>query len=331
MIETILKHLPFLQNNALIYGTILIVITSIIFMLRIESISKNIQKQEDQLAGDAQSVLTRLLFPLCTALPNFIFAYTAISTPNKAYLVITSNVGNNVTNITVFAGLILLIGFFKRESMETEESTSIKKEFNFLLLSTIILFACLWDGQLTRQEGVILTCCFFYSMADVFKFQLKDLQLILTVSLKLVPFFLFSGFFIYIGSELIIGELEKMGSNINSSLYEVLLPGFVLVLPSILPLVLMIAKKDMQKIALAGIIGDCAFSVPLIIGIVACFQPVIEIQKSMLNYLLITSAIAFFCFNLTTGYNQKGKLQVWKIIVPFIGYLVILAFSAKGN
>ncbi|PCJ62892.1 MAG: hypothetical protein COA79_01840 [Planctomycetota bacterium] len=328
MTEWLIAQLPILGSHGLLSGTALILFTSVLFLLKIESVSKRLEKSSDKIPGDSDQILSRLLFPLCTALPNFIFAISAVMSSNKNYLVITSNVGNNVTNVTIFVGFILAIGYLKKENFKDEQSDELRKDYNFLLISTIIFFACIWDGTLTRQEGIVLTACFFYSLTDVFRFQFKDLILIISILFKLVPFFLVSGFFMFVGSELIIGELDDMKQ--SSNLYDVLLPGLILVLPSILPLMLTILKKDMQKLALSGIIGDCAFSVPLIIGIVSCFHEKITLPNpTIVIYMLITSAIAFFCFNMVT--NIKGKVPLWKVLIPFLGYGLIVLFSLKDN
>lgn len=332
ILKWILETFPYVNDNPLLIGTFLIVFTSILFLIKIESFSDKINASEDQLAGDADNILTKLLFPMCTALPNFVFAFSALKSPNTSYLVITSNVGNNVTNITLFVGLILFIGLIKGETLNKDESIALRKDFNFLFISTIIFFVSIWDNKITRQEGIILTICFFYSMAGVFKFQLKDIVLIVSILFRLAFFFILAGFFIYIGSELIVNELEKMSKGGNSGLYEVLLPGFVLVLPSILPLLLTITKKNMQKIALSGIIGDSSFSIPLIIGIISCFSAEISLEKSkgLFNYMLWSSVIAFFCFNVATSSNEKSKISFWRVLIPFVGYALIILLSQKG-
>lgn len=323
---------PYIRDHPLLVGTFLIVITSILFLIKIESFSDKVDANKDQLAGDADNILTKLLFPLCTSLPNFIFAFSAIKSSSSAYLVATSNVGNNVTNITLFVGLILFIGFIKGETLSKEEGTELRKDFNFLFISTIIFFACIWDLKITQQEGIILTISFFYSMASIFKFQFKDIILICKIIFQLAIFFILAGFFIFIGSELIVNELERMSSSGNSGLYEVLLPGFILVLPSILPLLLTITKPNMQKIALSGIIGDCSFSIPLIIGIIACFSNEISLVKasSLFNYMILTTFISFVCFNIATSTKGKAKTPLWKVFVPFVGYAFIIFLSSKG-
>lgn len=327
----ILETFPIVKENPLLVGTFLIVFTSILFLIKIESLSDKLQENEKDLAGDPENLLTKLLLPLCTALPNFIFAFSAMKTPNTAYLVVTSNIGNNVTNITVFAGLILLIGFIKGESMNKEECLALRKDFNFLAISTIIFFVCIWDDKITRNEGIILTISFFYSMTSIFSFQFKDVYLIVTVLTRLAFFFVLAGFFIYIGSELIVNELESITKNESSGLYEVLLPGFVLVLPSILPLLLTITKPNMQKTALSGIIGDSSFSIPLIIGIISCFSEEISLKKSavLFPYLLTSTIIAFASFNIVLPSN-KGKTSFWMIFVPFMAYTAIVFLSSKG-
>lgn len=333
MMDWILENLPYVRDNQLLVGTFLIVITSILFLIKIDTVSDKIDDNQKDLAGDSDNVLTKLLLPLCTALPNFIFAFSALKSPTSSYLVITSNVGNNVTNITLFAGLILFIGFIKGESLNKEEGLSLRKDYIFLTISTIIFFVCIWDLKVTRHEGIILTLCFLYSMAGVFKFQLKDLYIIVSILIKLAPFFVLAGFFIFIGSELIVSELEELSKNGNSGLYEVLLPGLVLVLPSTLPLLLTIAKPSMQKIALSGIIGDSAFSIPLIIGIISCFSNEISLQKAsnLFDYLLISTIIAFVCFYISAPSSEKGKTPFWKIFVPFVGYAIIVFLSMKGK
>ena len=333
MMNWILETFPFIKENPLLFGTFIIVFTSILFLIKIESFSDKVNETEDQLAGDPDNILTKLLFPLCTSLPNLVFAFSAIKSPNTAYLVITSNIGNNVTNITLFVGLILMIGFIKGETLNKEEGVALRKDFNFLFISTIIFFVCAWDYKITRHEGIIMTICFFYSMAGVFKFQIKDIYLIIKILFQLAFFFVLAGFFIFIGSELIIHELEAMSKNGNSGLYEVLLPGFILVLPSILPLLLTITKPNMQKIALSGIIGDCSFSLPLIIGIVSCFSAEISLVKtsSLLNYMIWSSVIAFICFNMATSSKEKKRPPFWAVLVPFAGYAIILFLSSKGQ
>ena len=333
IMKWILETFPYVKENPLLVGTFLIIITSILFLIKIESFSAKVNESEDQLAGDADNILTKLLFPMCTALPNFVFAFSALKSTNTAYLVVTANIGNNVTNITLFAGLILFIGLIKGESLSKDEGIELRKDFNFLFISTLIFFVCIWDNILTRQEGFILTICFFYSMAGIFKFQVKDIFLIFKIIFQLAFFFILAGFFIYIGSELIISYLEDIGKNGNSGLYEVLLPGLVLVLPSTLPLLLTITKPQMQKVALSGIIGDCCFSIPLIIGIVSCFSEEISLEKSrgLFNYMLWTSIIAFVCFNIASSAKEKSRTPIWRVFIPFLGYGVILLLSQGGK
>ena len=267
-------------------------------------------------------------------------------------LAIGNVVGSNFANLALVLGLSALINPI------SVKKNICKREFPFLLCSTILLIIFSFDNLLSgytgienllsRGESIVFLCglvafCWLsihFSKKDLelegeqveVEDEVKELPMLKTIILLIVGL---AG--ILIGAEFVTTPASTIATAIGVSLgvensLMTSLVGLTVVavgtsLPELVTSVIA-AKKGENEIALGNVIGSNIFNILFICGVSGTIKPLgisVEFLTDMVILLLLTILVFAFC--------KKGKLTrmsgciLLSVYVLYLAYIVIRLFN----
>lgn len=101
----------------------------------------------------APGLVAATMGALATSSPELTVAVTS-ALAGAPQISLGDALGSNVVNIALVLAIALLVAPIEAEKM------AIRRDFSFALLAPILLLALLWDGRLSRADGVILILAF---------------------------------------------------------------------------------------------------------------------------------------------------------------------------
>ena len=224
--------------------------------------------------------LGTLVTPLCTGFPNLmigLFGQERLS----GDLVLQLNLGNNIANTSLVAGLIiflagpLTLGAPKAKSKKARRQRW--DQFVVLFFFWVSPAVVLWlahDGRITRGDGALLIS--LYGVYQIISFMrrgkvAKKKRLPVFLCLLIILVLGLSAWLIQQSIGLLGQALDEVGGFFPGSHLGLFL-GLLTVVPESF-LMLRLAFKQ-GSLGFNGLIGDCLVSVPLVIGLSALFHPI---------------------------------------------------------
>jgi cation:H+ antiporter len=210
-----------------------------------------------------------------TSMPEFVFNLTS-STTDASDLAIGNIVGSNIANIALILGIV---GILKPVTIS---SSIIRKEYPFMALTALMLFAFSLDGNISRADGTILAVIFVGFLYWMFKSGkvVEDAAVFDQVS-KPKPEWLRNGLFIVgglagliYGADLMVDSATSIALSLGVSemVIGVTIVAIGTSLPELAASVAAIIKKE-NDISLGNILGSNIFNVLFVIGFVSIFSP----------------------------------------------------------
>jgi cation:H+ antiporter len=210
-----------------------------------------------------------------TSMPEFVFNLTS-STTDASDLAIGNIVGSNIANIALILGIV---GILKPVTIS---SSIIRKEYPFMALTALMLFAFSLDGNISRTDGAILAVIFVGFLYWMFKSGkvVEDAAVFDQVS-KPKPEWLRNGLFILgglagliYGADLMVDSATSIALSLGVSemVIGVTIVAIGTSLPELAASVAAIIKKE-NDISLGNILGSNIFNVLFVIGFVSIFSP----------------------------------------------------------
>jgi cation:H+ antiporter len=210
-----------------------------------------------------------------TSMPEFVFNLTS-STTDASDLAIGNIVGSNIANIALILGIV---GILKPVTIS---SSIIRKEYPFMALTALMLFAFSLDGNISRTDGAILAVIFVGFLYWMFKSGkvVEDAAVFDQVS-KPKPEWLRNGLFIVgglagliYGADLMVDSATSIALSLGVSemVIGVTIVAIGTSLPELAASVAAIIKKE-NDISLGNILGSNIFNVLFVIGFVSIFSP----------------------------------------------------------
>ncbi|CAM2064614.1 Sodium/calcium exchanger protein [Sulfidibacter corallicola] len=258
--------------------------------------------------------LGTLFTPLCTGFPNLMLGMFG-QTRLQGDLVIHLNIGNNLANTTLVTGTImalagpLLVTVAKGSSKKARRA---RADFHLALLSfwlgAVLLFECVRDGVVTREDGLKLVGLYFgYQLLMWMRRGTppKKKRLPLSVGLSLLLLLVLCALLISFSVDAISLGMESMGALIPGASLGMVL-GLLTVLPESF-LLLRLARKQ-GSLGLTGLVGDCLVSIPLVVGVSSLIAPIttapIHHWRDAAARPFLSLAGTMFCFTLLS-FRQK--------------------------
>ncbi len=229
-------------------------------------------------------------------------------------------------NVILFTLSVTICTFILKKIVV--ESRTVRAGANFALLAVTLPFVLLWDGMLSRTDGLILviTCVVYifwlFSKEDHFlkKYDgppprcsaLRD---------GLIVFFGFM--FVVLSAEGIIYSAQNFSESlaIPVGLFGLFAVGMGVALPETF-FSIALAKKGHSWMILGGILGAVSLSSTLVLGIVALISPIEVVDFESLRvaqYFLISSGFFLLLFIRTS--NKISKREAWFLLGVYLMFL----------
>jgi cation:H+ antiporter len=246
--------------------------------------------------------------------------------------------GSNITNIALILGITALI------SPITVSSQVLHKELPILAAITVLAAFQLWDGALTRIDGLVLLGVFFCLMArpirqgfrqraDVLGNNNIDQELeIHAMPIGLAVFWLLTGLILLIVSSkvLVWGAVEvARGFGVSDLIIGLTIVAVGTSLPELASSVAAIRKGE-PDIALGNVLGSNIFNTLAVVGISGTIHPLLVTQEVLSRDLLVVAVLTVSLFVMGYGFRGPGRINRLggtALLACYIGYNTYLVES----
>ena len=275
-------------------------------------------------------------------IPKFIVGMTVVSFATSAPELIVSvqsavmghpdlalgNIlGSNIANIAFVLGIIVVISPIKVNKIFYKIDWPV-----MMLITSIFYFFLVNDNSLSKNEGITLLIILCIYLAFLFFFKRDEIEEdILNTNQNdlsfLRIFFLlgFGGFFLWLGSEVLIKGAVDVASQIGISerVISVSVVAFGTSIPELSTSIVAIINKE-KGISIGNLIGSNIFDILGVMGITAILAPIDNIdQKLIQSDSVWMLSIAFLILPLVF-INKKfvfGRIEGVVLIIVYIVFI----------
>jgi cation:H+ antiporter len=213
-----------------------------------------------------------------TSLPELIISLKAVLT-DASHIAIGNIVGSNIANVGLVLGIASLIFPI------TIHFSRIKRDLYIYLFVCIIFIIFLFDGVISRTEGIILfTGLILYTWSCIKYKREQDVGSVISVggTGRALMLFIFGLLGLYIGADVFIKGAVELAKIIGVS--EVVIGMSVVALGTSLPELSTSVVASFHKehgISVGNIIGSNLFNILSVIGIVGIVKPIVSPSEIM--------------------------------------------------
>tara|TARA_Y100000741_G_scaffold260028_1_gene200831 strand:- start:4169 stop:5107 length:939 start_codon:yes stop_codon:yes gene_type:complete len=275
-------------------------------------------------------------------IPKFIVGMTVVSFATSAPELIVSIqaammghpdlalgniVGSNIANIAFVLGIIIVITPIKVDKV------FYKTDWPVMMVITLLFFYLFKnDNSLSKNEGIILliVLCIYLVFLFVFKRnEIEDDELETNKNdmsfLKIFFLLGFGGFFLWLGSEVLIKGAIELATQIGISerVISISVVAFGTSIPELSTSIVAILNKE-KGISIGNLIGSNIFDMLGVMGITAIIAPIDNIDQGLIqsDFLWMVS-IAFLILPLIF-INKKfvfGRIEGIILIAAYIAFI----------
>ncbi len=252
---------------------------------------------------------------------------TVASINGQNAIAISNVVGSNIFNILVVLGVCAVL------IPINVDSAILKREFPFALGATTILVFMLYDGVLSRLEGIvflILFIAFLYVILKSAKGNLADevevnevetTEKSTFVSIIMILCGLVAVVF---GGDLVVKQASQIAYSFGVS--ETLVGLTIVAMGTSLPELvtsIIACKNGNADMALGNVIGSNIFNIIFILGLCATISPM-EVDSLALYDAIISLALTIVALILSKTRNTISRIEGVGMIIIFIMYTVYI-------
>jgi len=275
-------------------------------------------------------------------IPKFIVGMTVVSFATSAPELIVSVqaammghpdlalgniVGSNIANIAFVLGIIIVITPIKVDKV------FYKTDWPVMMITTLLFFFLFKnDNALTKNEGIVLLLVLCVYLVFLFVFKRNEIEDDKLETDKndmsfLKIFFLlgFGGFFLWLGSEVLIKGAVELATQIGISerVISISVVAFGTSIPELSTSIVAILNKE-KGISIGNLIGSNIFDMLGVMGITAIIAPIDNIDRGLIqsDFLWMIS-IAFLILPLIF-INKKfvfGRIEGIILIAAYIAFI----------
>lgn len=306
----------------------LFVAASFLMIWRLEAMSAR---------GFEGTVLGTLVMPYCSGMGNLIFAIILGQTGGSGADVMTNNLVNNVTDMTLVLGLPAVIwgikvlpSKFKGKNSSGKKSGAGKaQELNrlslLLTLMAILFFTgAVWalgrKGSLNFNDGLVLIGLFLFwqciHVFEVLKSNVRQGKSLFGWMLPLdIVLLAVCAYGIYVSTDWLVAWLQNRHVGFISARHLGWLTGWLMVLPNAL-LAFYYGWQGQPETVYASQVGDCHVSIPLCLGIYALYHTMVMPAFFEAGMFILLGATALHLFFVTI-FGQLPKFLGWILIAAY--------------
>lgn len=284
--------------------------------------------------GVEGTVLGTLFMPYCSGIGNIIFALIlGLNKEGNSNDVAINCLFNNITNMTLLIGLPVLI--WSMQPVPKKGTKKIIREAQngrlSLVLSlvasvffSLITWALLADGQLSRLDGIVLLSIFFFWQSfhiyDVKKsnlFQNKSYPTTLILDALLL---LIGAFFIYASTAWLVQWFGTLDETVVPPNWMGWISGVLMVLPNAL-LALYYGYRKRLDIVYISQSGDAHICIPLSLGLFCLFRPIDSSGFILLGLQLLIGLNLVHIF-FTSVFGRLPRAAAFGLLLTYALFLI---------
>lgn len=250
--------------------------------------------------------------------------------------------GSNITNIALVLGVTALIFPI------VVRSQILRKELPILTAVTALAAWQVWDGEITRIDGIVLLCVFAGLMGWAIRNGLKNKQDALasdvqeelkhsTMPIKKATLWLIVGLVLLVGSSYgLVWGASTIARAFGVS--ELIIGLTVVAIGTSLPeltAAIIATRKGEHDLAIGNVIGSNMFNTLMVVGLAGVIHPMEGEDKlvpAVLNRdVLIMGVLTVSLFLFGFGLRGKGRIARWEgaillaAYLAYTGYLIYIA------
>ncbi|MAL98796.1 MAG: calcium/sodium antiporter [Alteromonadaceae bacterium] len=290
-------------------------------------------------AGMPPLLIGMIIVGFGTSAPEMVISAFAASEGNPG-IALGNAYGSNISNIALILGFTAVLSpIFMRNS-------AIRRELPLLTLATLVAGWQLWDGELSRMDGIVLLLLFFVIMGyAVFKAMRGEAEplggepdsevLQHSMSLGRSLFWLVLGLVLLIISSraLVWGAVEVARA---LGVTDLVIGLTVVAIGTSLPELassLAAVRKGEHDLAFGNILGSNIFNTLAVVGIAATIQPMSVEPVVLWRDWSIMIALTLGLFIMAWGFRILGPGRITRpegglMLVLYAGYLYWVVTSA---
>lgn len=243
--------------------------------------------------------------------------------------------GANLANIGLIIGLTALIQPVK------VKTSSLKKEFPFVILAPVMLYLLAMDGILSRLDGIILLImAFLFIYYAIWSAGQNNGELINKIrALKQAGdgktetvrqfFFLILGLILLIlGAKFIVSSAVSIAGRygVNEIVIGVTLITMGTALPELFASITALIKQR-AEISFGNVIGSTIFNIFVILGVVLMITPII-VPAYLINFdLLFLILFTLILVTLLRASDRMVRIEGAVLLLSYIGYIAYLVYT----
>ena len=270
---------------------------------------------------------TAVIMAMATSFPEILVSITS-SLAGVSDLALGNAIGSNVVNLSLVIGVTAVAG----RTLHFKGGGAIKNHF-LPLAYTFIPFLLLWDGELSRIDGIILILIYVIYISGLLKHkggvtEEEKPTRSGKISVTVLKMGVWMGLLL-LSSQAIVYLAKDLAMEFN---LPVLFVGlFMVAVGTSLPeLVFNVKAATKRKISMGigNIVGSCVANSTLVIGLSALILPIqvtnaYHIVLPGLEYLLVVILVVVFV-------RSKYRLEWWEglVLVILFGYYTAVGMTA---
>lgn len=248
--------------------------------------------------------------------------------------------GSNTLNIALILGLTAVF------AMIAVHSSIVRKEMPILLAVTLLAGWQLWDGEISRNDAIVLLLVFFgivgWSIYSAMRQRQDSLGEEMAAELAEHPLPLKRALlWLAIGLLLLIvsSRILVWGSVSVAQAFGVsdLIIGLTIValgtsLPELASSV-MAARKGESDLALGNVVGSNLFNTLAVVGIAGMIAPITVAEEVLTRDWPMMLAVTFGLFIMAYGFKKQGHLTHWEgsvLLASYVAYTGWLIYVVVG-
>ncbi|OQX09643.1 MAG: calcium/sodium antiporter [Thiothrix lacustris] len=248
--------------------------------------------------------------------------------------------GSNTLNIALILGLTAVLATI------AVHSSIVRKEMPILLAVTLLAGWQLWDGEISRNDAIVLLVVFFgivgWSIYSAMRQRQDSLGEEMSAELAEHPLPLKRALlWLAIGLLLLIvsSRILVWGSVSVAQAFGVsdLIIGLTIVaLGTSLPELassIMAARKGESDLALGNIVGSNLFNTLAVVGIAGMIAPITVAEEVLTRDWPVMLAVTFGLFIMAYGFKKQGHLTHWEgsvLLASYVAYTGWLIYVVVG-
>jgi len=240
-------------------------------------------------------------------------------------------IGSNMANIALVLGLTALI-----LPIPVARNT-IRIDQVVMIMATLLLWACMWNGMLSGTEGLILFLGLIAYLLFLMRNARKERRAALADQIKTSETLsLWSSIALIVGgciglvfgSDLLVQGATEIARDFGVSEYVIgaTVVAFGTSVPELATSIIAAFRKELD-ISVGNLVGSNIFNILCILGITSMVKPIPVNQQVLDNdiFWVLGITLAVFAFSIHTQ-----KIQRWKGAILVFSYLVYVVLMIKG-